>query len=83
MFILTYLAYYCTAPSYLCDLIIPYVNTWSLRSNDKLCKPRLRSYDERCFKYARPQEWNKLLIHICKSSSLQFLNLNWKPIYLG
>ena len=32
--ILTYQAYHHTAPSYLCDLIVPYVNTQSLRSND-------------------------------------------------
>ena len=31
----TYEAYYRTAPSYLCDLIVPYVNTQALRSNDK------------------------------------------------
>ena len=45
--ILTYQAYHRTAPSYLCDLIVPYVNTRFLRSNDKCfiipCKPRLRS----------------------------------------
>ena len=34
--ILTYQAYHRTAPSYLCDLIFPSVNTRSLRSNDKL-----------------------------------------------
>ena len=68
------LTYHRTAPSYLCDLIVPYVNTRSLRSNDKClikpCKPRLRLYGERCFKYDGPQEWNKLPIYICKSSSL-------------
>ena len=72
MCILTYQAYHRTAPSYLCDLIVPYVNTRSLRSNDKClikpCKPRLRSYGERCFKYARPQEWNKMPTYIRKFS---------------
>ena len=66
--ILTYPAYHRTAPSYLCDLIVPYVNTQSLRSNDKClikpCKTRLRFYGKRCFKYAGPQEWNKLPIYI-------------------
>ena len=76
MFIRTYRAYHRTAPSYLCDLIVPYVSAWSLRSNDKPCKPRLRSYHERCFKYTGPEEWNKLPIHICESSSLQFFNFN-------
>ena len=38
--ILTDHAYHRTAPSYLCDLIVPYVNVMSLRSNDKcLIKP--------------------------------------------
>ena len=80
--ILTYQAYHRTAPSYLCDLIVPYVNTRSLRSNDKCliepCKPRLRSYGERCFKYAVPQEWNKLPLHIRKSSSLSIFKTQLK-----
>ena len=33
--ILTYQAFHRTAPSYLCDLIVQYVNTRSLRSNDE------------------------------------------------
>ena len=74
--ILTYQEYHRTTPSYLCDLIVPFVNTRSLRSYDKHLikpwKPRLRSYGERCFKYAGPQEWNNLPIHIRKSSSLDF-----------
>ena len=44
IYILTYQEYHRTAPSYLCDLIVPYVNTRSLRSNDKCliksCMPR-------------------------------------------
>ena len=43
MCILTYHAYHRTAQSYLCDLIVPYVNTRSLWSNNKClikpCKP--------------------------------------------
>ena len=74
MCILTYQAYHRTAPSYDCDLIVPYVNKRSLRSNDKClikpCKRRLRSYGKRCFKYAGPQEWNKLPIYIRKSLSI-------------
>ena len=76
------LAYHRTAPSYLCDLIVPYVNTRALRSNDKClmepCKPRLRSHGERCFKYAGPQEWNKLPIHIRKGSSLSIFKTQLK-----
>ena len=71
-----------TPPSYLCDLIVPYVDTRSLRSNDKglikPCKPRLRSYGERCFKYTGPQEWNKLHIYIPKSSSLSIFKTQLK-----
>ena len=80
MCILTYQAYHRTAPSYLCDLIVPYFNTRSLRSNDKClikpCNPRLRSYGERCFKYAGPQEWNKLPIYIRKAHLFPFLKPN-------
>ena len=80
--ILTYQAYHRTAPSYLCDFIVPYVNTRSLRSNIKclikLCKLRLRSYGERCFKYAGPQYWNTLPIHIRKSSSLSIFKTQQK-----
>ena len=80
--ILIYRAYHHTAPSHICDLIVPYVNTRSLRSNDKClikpCKPRLRSYGERCFKYAGPQEWNKLPIHIRKSSFLSIFKTQLK-----
>ena len=70
-FKICFLTYHRTAPTYLCDLIVPYVITRSRRSNDKCsikpCKPRLRSYGERCFKYDGPQEWNKLTIYIRKS----------------
>ena len=58
------------------------VNTRSLRSNDKCliepCKPRLKSYGERCFKYAGPQEWNKLPLYIRKSSSLSIVKTQLK-----
>ena len=78
--ILTYQAYHRTAPSYLCDLIVLYVNTQSLRYNDKCliepCKLRLRTYGERCYKYGGPQECNKLPIHIRKIPSLSILKLN-------
>ena len=82
MCILTYQAEHRTAPSYLCDLIVTYVNTRSRRSNNyyliKRCKPRLRSYGERCFKYAGPQESNNLPIHIRKSSSLSMFKAQLK-----
>ena len=82
MCILTYQAYHRTAPSYLCDLIVPYVNTRSLRSNNKClikpCKPRLRTNGERCFTYYGPQEWNKLPIHIRKMPSLSIFKTQLK-----
>ena len=64
--ILTYQAYHKTAPSYLCDLITPYSNSCNLRSNNQLllasCQPRtkLKTYGERSFQYAAPNEWNNL-----------------------
>ena len=74
MCFLTNLAYHRTAPFYLCDLIVPYVNIGSLMSTDKClikpCKSRLRSYDEKCFKYSGTQEWNNFPIHIRKNLSL-------------
>ena len=79
-FVFSIQSYHRTAPSYLCDLIVPYVNTRSLRSIDKCliepCKPRLRSYGERCFKYAGPQEWNKLPSIFVKAHLFPFLKLN-------
>ena len=74
--ILTYQAYYKTAPDYLCDLIILYSNSCNLRSNNQLllapCQPRtkLKTYGERSFQYAAPNEWNKLPLIIRKSPSL-------------
>ena len=76
------LTYHRTAPSYLCYLIHPYVNTWSLRSNDKClikpCKFRLRSYGERCFKHAGHQEWKKIPIYIRTRSSLSIFKSQLK-----
>ena len=82
--ILAYQAYHRIAPSYLYDLIVPYVNTQSLRSNDKClikpCEPRLRSYGERCFKYAGPQEWNKLPIYISDAPLIEQLIPPSEPV---
>ena len=74
--ILTYQAYHKTAPSYLCDLITPYSNSCNLRSNNQLllasCQPRtkLKTYGERSFQYAAPNEWNNLPLIIRESPSL-------------
>ena len=74
--ILTHQAYHKTAPSYLCDLITPYSNSCNLRSNNQLllasCQPRtkLKTYGERSFQYAAPNEWNNLPLIIRESPSL-------------
>ena len=71
----TYQAYHKTAPSYLCDLITPYSNSCNLRSNNQLlqapCQPKskLKTYGERSFRYAAPNEWNNLPLIICESPS--------------
>ena len=78
--ILTYQAYHKTAPDYLFDLIIPYSNSSNLRSNNQLllapCHPRtkLKTYGERSFQYAAPNEWNKLPLIIGESPSLAIFN---------
>ena len=68
--ILTYQAYHKTAPQYLCDLIVPYANTCNLRSNNKLfiapchSRAKLKTYGERFFQHAAPNEWNNLPLAI-------------------
>ena len=74
--ILTYQTYHKTAPRYLCDLITPYSNSCNLRSNNQLllasCQPRtkLKTYGERSFQYAAPNERNNLPLIIRESPSL-------------
>ena len=74
--ILTYQAYHKTAPSYLCDLITPYSKSCNLGSNNQLllasCQPRtkLKTYGERSFQHAAPNEWNNLQLIIRVSPSL-------------
>ena len=56
------------APSYLSDLLIPYVHSRTLRSADKLllCQPsyRLKSYGSRAFSVCALSLWNKLPMDI-------------------
>ena len=74
--LLTYQAYYNTAPDYLCELITPYCSARNLRSNDMMlvrpCHPvpRLKTYREKCFQFAGPKEWNKLPLLIRESPSI-------------
>ena len=58
------------APSYLCDLITPYVPTRTLRSQNKLLSHqprfRLKNYGRRAFKTSAPCLWNDLPYNIKK-----------------
>ena len=63
-------------PSYLCDLITPYSNSCNLRSNNQLllapCQTRtkLKTYGERSFQYAAPDDWNNIPLIIHERPSL-------------
>ena len=87
--ILTYQAYHKTAPDYLCDLIIPYSNSCNVRSNNQLllapCQPRtkLKTYRERSFQYAAPNEWNKLPLIIRESPSLAIFKNKLKTFFIS
>ena len=82
--ILTYQAYHNTAPSYLCDMIVPYLNARNLRSDHKLLitpcvpRPKLKTYGEKCFQYAGPEEWNNLPLEIRNSTSLSIFKCKLK-----
>ena len=82
--ILTYHAYHKTAPQYLCDLINQYSNARSLTFDNMLliapCHPsvKLKSYGERSIQYAAPTEWNKLLLLIRDSPSLDIFKTQLK-----
>ena len=82
--ILTYQAYHHTAPLYLCDMITPYSNARSLRSDNLLLikpfepAPRLKTYGEKCFQFAGPKEWNKLPFEIRTSASLSIFKCRVK-----
>ena len=52
------------APSYLADLLVPYVPSWNLRSaykSDLVVKSvKLKSAGNRAFEYCAPLLWNQL-----------------------
>lgn len=65
--LLTYKAFHGIAPSYLTELIVPYVPPRSLRAgsvrpvnNLKVVNPRTKTYGERAFIVAAPMLWNAL-----------------------
>lgn len=72
--LLTYKCVHGLAPQYLCELITPYSNVRSLRSNTQLLlnvpKSRLRTSGDRAFCVAAPTEWNKLPIEIKMSDTV-------------
>ena len=82
--LLTYQAYYNTAPDCLCELITPYCSACNLRSNDMMlvrpCHPgpRLKTYGEKCFQFAAPKEWNTLPLLIRESPSIYILKSRLK-----
>uniref|UniRef100_A0A1A7Z355 Reverse transcriptase domain-containing protein n=1 Tax=Iconisemion striatum TaxID=60296 RepID=A0A1A7Z355_9TELE len=63
-----YKALNCPSPSYLAELLSPYVPTRPLRSADHLLlvvpKVRYKSRGERAFSHAAPKLWNTLPIHV-------------------
>ena len=61
--LLTYKCLHGTAPSYLREMLIEYVPSWTLRatSNNLLCEPRtnIKSYGDRSFSACAPKLWNQ------------------------
>ena len=64
----TYKTQHNLAPSYLTDLLQPYVPTRSLRSSEagllQVPKPKRRTWGDRAFSVAAPTLWNELPKHI-------------------
>lgn len=71
---LTYKAIHGIAPSYICDLVILYTPSRSLRSADSftLQQPpcRLKSMGERAFSVAAPRLWNALPLTVRNAPTL-------------
>ena len=80
--LLTYKIINDLAPSYLSNLLVPYVPRRALRSADKLLlsQPsyRLKSYGFRAFSICAPSLWNKLPINIKCSQSVGTFKRNLK-----
>jgi hypothetical protein len=70
------------APSYLSDLLVPYVPRRALRSGEKLllCQPsyRLKSYGFRAFSVCAPTLWNYLPIEIRRSQTVDIFKQKLK-----
>lgn len=72
--LLTFKALHGEAPSYLVELLVPYVPTRQLRSSNAQCisipRTRLRTYGDRAFSKAAPALWNSLPVFIKESQSI-------------
>ena len=72
--LLTYKALNGQAPSYITELLEPYVPTRNLRSSSKsllkVPSAKLVSYGHRCFSFVAPRLWNSLPTNITESCSL-------------
>ena len=72
--LLTYKALNGQAPSYITELLEPYVPNRNLRSSSKnllkVPSVKLVSYGHRCFSFVAPSLWNSLLNNIKESGSL-------------
>jgi len=69
-----YKCYHRIAPSYLCDLVIPYESVRLLRSTNKMLltvpKYRLKTQGERSFSYAASFEWNRIPLQIKQANNI-------------
>ena len=86
---LTYQTYRETVLHYLCHLIVSYVNSCNLRSNQTMlftpCHPRAKlrlMESERSFQHAAPKEWNNLPFLIGDVTSLANFRSKLKFILL-
>ena len=73
------------APSYISDLLKPYVPTRSLRSAGKMLlevpKSKLVNRGDRAFSVAAPKLWNELPLHIKQSPSLSVFKTRLKTLF--
>ena len=80
--VLTFKCLHQQAPSYLSELVTPYVPSRSLRSADKglLCEKRAKTktYGERAFSICAPKLWNKLPEDLRSVNSLDSFKSNLK-----
>ena len=72
--LLTFKAMNRMAPQYICDLLVPYQPSRTLRSADNhlLCVPRSRlaTYGDHAFSIAAPKLWNSLPVHLRNCENL-------------